>query len=277
VLNESLSNIFGGVSVGKAGSPSVCVNEEDVERAAVFVEKFKRKVEERGGGHDAVTGGGPWKCANCGEVIEEQFTDCWNCQTARPVDEGAEAPVEDLSLNSDVACIGCEYNLRGLTATARCPECGLPAMRSLLSIMSAGAAMDVDAYRFVRGPFEKAERAIGYPAGALILVCRAWMYTMAPTEPSEGEATVPRDLAAKVCAAIRDYSLDYFGIAEEARAGLEKWGIGGSEDIARILEGLMRAGIIEAVEGDWVKGFHGLYTLEGILAGPEIWFKDSTV
>lgn len=26
---------------------------------------------------------GIWKCEKCGEEIEEQFTSCWNCQTAR--------------------------------------------------------------------------------------------------------------------------------------------------------------------------------------------------
>lgn len=28
--------------------------------------------------------GGLWECSNCNEKIEPQFTDCWNCGTARP-------------------------------------------------------------------------------------------------------------------------------------------------------------------------------------------------
>lgn len=25
-----------------------------------------------------------WRCAQCGEALEGQFTDCWHCGTARP-------------------------------------------------------------------------------------------------------------------------------------------------------------------------------------------------
>jgi hypothetical protein len=25
-----------------------------------------------------------WKCKNCNEVIEDQFTDCWSCGSSRP-------------------------------------------------------------------------------------------------------------------------------------------------------------------------------------------------
>ena len=28
-----------------------------------------------------------WKCPNCGEVVEGQFTECWNCRTNRPRSE----------------------------------------------------------------------------------------------------------------------------------------------------------------------------------------------
>lgn len=26
----------------------------------------------------------PWKCTQCGEEVEGQFTECWNCGNARP-------------------------------------------------------------------------------------------------------------------------------------------------------------------------------------------------
>ena len=26
----------------------------------------------------------PWRCRNCGEDVEPQFTACWRCQTPRP-------------------------------------------------------------------------------------------------------------------------------------------------------------------------------------------------
>lgn len=28
--------------------------------------------------------GGPWRCPECGEEIDAQFTDCWKCGTSRP-------------------------------------------------------------------------------------------------------------------------------------------------------------------------------------------------
>jgi hypothetical protein len=28
--------------------------------------------------------GKTWKCKNCNEVIEDQFTDCWSCGSSRP-------------------------------------------------------------------------------------------------------------------------------------------------------------------------------------------------
>ena len=30
----------------------------------------------------------PWKCNNCGESVEGQFTECWNCQVGRSADSG---------------------------------------------------------------------------------------------------------------------------------------------------------------------------------------------
>ncbi|MGH8619886.1 MAG: DUF2007 domain-containing protein [Burkholderiales bacterium] len=31
----------------------------------------------------------PWNCANCGERLEAQFTECWSCGTARPNEPAA--------------------------------------------------------------------------------------------------------------------------------------------------------------------------------------------
>jgi hypothetical protein len=33
----------------------------------------------------------PWRCGGCGEEIEGQFTECWNCGDARPRTEERQA------------------------------------------------------------------------------------------------------------------------------------------------------------------------------------------
>ena len=37
-----------------------------------------------------------WICSKCGEVLEEQFDTCWNCQTSRDDFAGEIAPDFDL-------------------------------------------------------------------------------------------------------------------------------------------------------------------------------------
>jgi hypothetical protein len=32
----------------------------------------------------------------------------------------------DFRIDKDLACVGCQYNLRGLESGGRCPECGVP-------------------------------------------------------------------------------------------------------------------------------------------------------
>ena len=58
--------------------PSLWVLEDDdVERASLTAADYAsgRPVESHAGW--------PWKCANCREIIEEQFTQCWNCGASR--------------------------------------------------------------------------------------------------------------------------------------------------------------------------------------------------
>jgi len=53
--------------------PLLCVDDADFEEA-------KRIVDEALAEKDLPI----WKCDSCGEVIEGQFTACWNCGTSRP-------------------------------------------------------------------------------------------------------------------------------------------------------------------------------------------------
>ena len=79
VVGENLVNAVGTLPLSSQSLPNVSVREEDEARAAAIVEAY-RKTDRANA--DAATEDAPratWKCANCGEAVEEQFTECWHC------------------------------------------------------------------------------------------------------------------------------------------------------------------------------------------------------
>jgi hypothetical protein len=78
VQGEALSNILGEIPVTRETLPSLWVREEDFDRACEAIAGFRE------GAVPAQPTASPWKCPNCGEEIEPQFTECWNCGTSRP-------------------------------------------------------------------------------------------------------------------------------------------------------------------------------------------------
>ena len=62
-----------GSMVPKDMRPTIWVAEEDAERAVAIL----AEIEERRRHAD------PWTCAQCGEAIEAQFSDCWRCGVRR--------------------------------------------------------------------------------------------------------------------------------------------------------------------------------------------------
>ncbi|MHC5001665.1 MAG: hypothetical protein ACYTJ0_00940 [Planctomycetota bacterium] len=58
----------------------------------------------------------------------------------------------DARVVDDLACMGCGYNLRGLAASGRCPECALPVAESLYLVREPGAvaaALQATAYSYL--------------------------------------------------------------------------------------------------------------------------------
>lgn len=247
ITGELLASAAGAAALGMAvATPRVCVNEEDLARARAVVKDF----EQRAASQVPPRRDPPWICPRCRETIEAQFTDCWNCQAPRPADgqaaEAADAEPADLTLDVDVVCKRCEYNLRGLTPLHRCPECGLPVLQSLLDILRDGLPPDADKLqRLVYRPFGSAVATIQYPASALILV-HAWMHAMEPTDAPQAKT---RDSlispADRFRTELRGHALSYFGDPAAAKAGMEAWGIRTNEDVARIVCGLMDVGLID--------------------------------
>jgi rubrerythrin len=56
----------------------VWVNEQDVDRAMQIISEMKE------GGPATIEPQSNWTCPKCGEVLEGQFSNCWNCSTERP-------------------------------------------------------------------------------------------------------------------------------------------------------------------------------------------------
>lgn len=72
ISNEALSAGIGGLAPIETW-PQLCVEKDDYSEA-------KRIVEEAITAKDSSI---TWKCDSCGEVIEEQFTECWKCGKSR--------------------------------------------------------------------------------------------------------------------------------------------------------------------------------------------------
>src|SRR4051794_13096528 len=75
IQGGGLSAVLGAIPVTAETLPSVWVRDEDVDRARDAIREFHNPPAPTGA---------PWTCPKCGEVIDPQFTACWNCGTAKP-------------------------------------------------------------------------------------------------------------------------------------------------------------------------------------------------
>jgi hypothetical protein len=71
ITNHYLSAAVGEIPPIEAW-PQLWVSEEDCELAKRIVEEAEKDQPES---HE------PWVCPNCGEEVEGQFAECWNCGT----------------------------------------------------------------------------------------------------------------------------------------------------------------------------------------------------
>ena len=73
-----LGSILGELTTSDQALPSIWVSSEDVDRATAALTSFQSNTPL------ATASKEPWKCPNCGEMIEPQFTECWHCRASRP-------------------------------------------------------------------------------------------------------------------------------------------------------------------------------------------------
>ena len=74
IKNELLSRLAGEVPFVECAMELHLLREEDRVRAEALLEAWRR----------GVTGGPPWTCAECGELLEGQFSACWKCGAPKP-------------------------------------------------------------------------------------------------------------------------------------------------------------------------------------------------
>lgn len=79
VRGEALFTSRGGVPVTPETLPSVwVVDDAQAEAASQLLEAHAARTAAGVGAEQ------PWRCEQCGETVEAQFTHCWKCEAPRP-------------------------------------------------------------------------------------------------------------------------------------------------------------------------------------------------
>jgi rubrerythrin len=85
IQGEALEGAWGNMPVSARSLPGVWVDEADVARATPMVEEYQKREDAhlKEPETEEETTGPTWKCPKCGEEVEDQFDECWNCGAER--------------------------------------------------------------------------------------------------------------------------------------------------------------------------------------------------
>jgi rubrerythrin len=90
IQGQMLEGTWGTMPVTSNSLPSVWVDEADLARAEPIVAEYVEHERQH-----AQVGETPprptWKCPACGEAVEEQFDQCWNCGADKPASSASAA------------------------------------------------------------------------------------------------------------------------------------------------------------------------------------------
>jgi uncharacterized repeat protein (TIGR04138 family) len=169
---------------------------------------------------------------------------------------------QTFTLDHDVSCLKCRYNLRTQPATARCPECGYPVLRSYVhhkaidggSHLAPGEVAPLTAVRVL-------SQLLGRNVDSIAFVLTAYRRASAKSMPRNIFKRAQVD-AKMICDSIRDYALEHYGSREVALETLRFWKLEKSEDVGKIVFALVEVGVLTAEEDDLMHDFDGLFTLE---------------
>ena len=79
IRGEDLWSARGQLPLTTDTLPTVWITDDsEYEQAAELVKQFEDGTLAAG------KGGDPWTCPKCGEEVEAQFSNCWNCGENRP-------------------------------------------------------------------------------------------------------------------------------------------------------------------------------------------------
>ena len=241
---ETLASLGGYALTGI----QVLIHPDQQPQAKPIVEQFIRSASAGFTPRSA----SPWRCPGCGEMIEPQFTDCWNCQTSRPGgDESVAAETEiprpppDPQIPIDVTCLKCQYNLRTLSIEGCCPECGHPIFPSVLAKVRSIEALADDtspSSDVLRPCLDWFEGRLGFPIEAIGFLEHVWNRALAAA-PSAGIDPSQLDYDS-LTAALVDLASDFLGDPLTARRALERWNIRTSADLQRLIDALIELRVL---------------------------------
>ena len=78
VVGERTSTL--GLPVGEEAAPCVWVHHRDEQAARQLLVDWERTQAKPHPDEEPTSG---WKCTACGEMVDEDFELCWNCQNPR--------------------------------------------------------------------------------------------------------------------------------------------------------------------------------------------------
>ena len=174
----------------------------------------------------------------------------------------------DWPIDRDVECTKCRYNLRTLAVTSRCLECGFPVLRSFIG-HEAGVVRGglVDAERVTDTAMRVLASLLGRNRDAIGFVLLANQNAARKAVP-DVPRFIPRRVhvsAAELCRELASVVLEHFGNLEDALDTMKFWRIERSEDVGRIVAGLVEAGLIMPGENDSPADFVNACVFEEIL------------
>jgi uncharacterized repeat protein (TIGR04138 family) len=158
----------------------------------------------------------------------------------------------------DLSCAKCEYNLRGLNPSGRCPECGAPISPSILRKRRFSGQQEASFSIAWRDHLrERAAQACGLPLEAIDLIPLALRRAQ--------KVGMVRDISAGYLAvAAFHVILEHFG--RETPQKLERLGLHTAQDVGRVVFAMADVGLVQPSEGDSLSDFEGLPTMADLWA-----------